>query len=83
MELNQNYYTLGCLNIKTTPPNENMLEGKTAFVTGGGSGIGKAIAIRLYQAGAKVVICGRNSKKLKDISAQNGGGYCSCCNGYF
>lgn len=37
---------------------------KVAIVTGGGSGIGKEVAIRLVQEGAKVVITGRNEEKL-------------------
>ena len=32
------------------------LDGQTAFVTGGGGGIGRAIAIRLAEAGAEVAI---------------------------
>ena len=36
------------------------LEGKIALVTGGTKGIGKAIADRLAQAGAKVIITARN-----------------------
>lgn len=36
------------------------LEGKTALVTGGTKGIGKAIADRLANAGAKVIVTARN-----------------------
>ena len=35
------------------------LEGKTAIVTGGGTGIGKSIAIEFARAGADVAICSR------------------------
>jgi gluconate 5-dehydrogenase len=46
------------------------LEGRTAVVTGGGSGLGFAIAKGLAQAGARVVITGRNRAKLDAAAAQ-------------
>ncbi len=45
------------------------LEGKKALVTGGGSGIGFGIAKTFVQAGAEVLIVGRNEEKL--INAKN------------
>ena len=38
------------------------LEGKTALVTGGNQGLGKAFALGLAQAGARVAICGRRAE---------------------
>lgn len=40
------------------------LAGKHALVTGGGTGIGAAIAFALAQAGATVTICGRRREEL-------------------
>src|SRR5580700_10265735 len=41
------------------------LEGKHGLVTGGGSGIGAAIAFALARAGASVTICGRRLAELE------------------
>ncbi|WEE79176.1 SDR family oxidoreductase [Comamonas testosteroni] len=46
------------------------LEGKIAFVTGGGSGIGAATAERFAQEGATVVICGRRKQPLEEVVAR-------------
>ena len=46
------------------------IRGKTALVTGGGSGIGLACAARLAADGAHVTICGRTREKLAAAARQ-------------
>jgi NADP-dependent 3-hydroxy acid dehydrogenase YdfG len=50
------------------------LAGKTALVTGGGSGIGLAVARTFLREGAKVAIAGRNEAKLKQAAKELAGG---------
>ncbi|MFC1538892.1 SDR family NAD(P)-dependent oxidoreductase [Candidatus Latescibacterota bacterium] len=45
------------------------LDSKTAVVTGGGTGIGLAIAKRFHDEGAFVVICGRRKEKLAEAES--------------
>ncbi|CAG1009439.1 Fatty acyl-CoA reductase [Burkholderiales bacterium] len=52
------------------------VKGKVAVVTGGSSGIGQATALKLAEAGAKVVIVARDPEKLdatkREIAAKGG-----------
>lgn len=47
------------------------LAGKHALVTGGGSGIGAAVAVKLAEAGARTTICGRRREALQSIAARH------------
>jgi len=55
---------------------DRLLAGKTAFVTGGGSGIGQRMAERFAEHGAKVMLVGRKQEKLDAAAAaiQSAGG---------
>ena len=48
------------------------LEGKKVIVTGGGSGLGYAMAKRFVEEGAEVLISGRNIEKLSKSAAEIG-----------
>ena len=51
-------------------PAEQSLTGRTAVVTGGSSGLGRATAVALAQAGADVAVLARGSDELEDTAAQ-------------
>ena len=42
------------------------LDRKTALVTGGGSGLGRAMALELAASGARVVVVGRRREALEE-----------------
>ena len=48
------------------------LSGQVALVTGGGTGIGKAIAQAMHKEGAKIIIVGRKEEILKEAQAELG-----------
>jgi NAD(P)-dependent dehydrogenase (short-subunit alcohol dehydrogenase family) len=49
---------------------DDALKGKTIVVTGGGSGLGKAMSTYFLQLGANVVITSRNLEKLKNTASE-------------
>jgi NAD(P)-dependent dehydrogenase (short-subunit alcohol dehydrogenase family) len=59
-----------------TQPSPTQLGAKTAFVTGGGTGIGRAAALALAAAGYEVTVAGRTASALEEtvklISAAGG-----------
>lgn len=48
-----------------------MITGKHALVTGGGTGVGRAIALALAETGVAVTICGRRKEQLAAVADAN------------
>jgi NAD(P)-dependent dehydrogenase (short-subunit alcohol dehydrogenase family) len=58
---------------------EGSLAGRVALVTGGGSGLGRSMALELSRLGAKVAVCGRRPEPLEETVAEMGGGVAVSC----
>ena len=51
---------------------KDLLKGKRILVTGGGSGLGKAMATRYLELGAEIYICGRRKSVLDEsVGSEN------------
>src|SRR5258708_20203536 len=65
--------------------NVTRLAGQTALITGGGTGMGKAIALAFSREGAGVAVAGRRIDKLKEvvgqIEKQGGPALAAACDG--
>ena len=58
------------MNLKAKMLRDDALKGKSIVVTGGGSGLGKAMATYFLELGANVVITSRNIEKLQTVKAE-------------
>ena len=59
------------------------LDGKTALITGASSGIGRAAAVALAEAGAHVTVAARRADALDQLVAElQDAGHSAACTGY-
>ncbi len=50
----------------------DLLNGKTILITGGGTGLGRSMALRFAELGANIALCGRREEVLKEAAKEIG-----------
>jgi len=57
---------------------KDLLKGRAVFITGGGTGLGRSMSLRLAELGAKMFLAGRREEPLRDTSEtiRKAGGEC-------
>ena len=63
------------MDMSESPVTHAPLSGRTALVTGGASGIGRAVAARLAAEGARVIVVDRDEAGAKQAAVEVGGDY--------
>ncbi len=48
----------------------NLFAGRTIFLTGGGTGLGRSMALRMAGLGAKLFLVGRREEPLREVAAE-------------
>ena len=61
------FKTKNVITIKSTVSDFDLLNNKIVLITGGTGGIGKSIAIKMLECGAKVIVCGTNQNKINSL----------------
>jgi NADP-dependent 3-hydroxy acid dehydrogenase YdfG len=59
--------------------NMQSLTGKVAFISGAGSGIGKACAESFAKAGARLILCARTASKVEEVARELKSAYQTDC----
>jgi NAD(P)-dependent dehydrogenase (short-subunit alcohol dehydrogenase family) len=49
---------------------QDMMKGRAVFITGGGTGLGRSMALRLAGLGAKLFLVGRREEPLREVCAE-------------